>query len=145
MRERGKCQQHSVCWQIDQEQDLGPHRHWQREKQEQQKLLLLPLPLTLPSLKCKRKIAWENFLNFSANIWLLQNKETMWKNNAAASQRIASNEFIYIYVFIHIYKFIYINFLYFLRVIFELMWEGISPQTCESCFKNEGIAGRRDP
>lgn len=65
----------------------------------------------------------------------------MWKNNAAASHRNASNEFIYIYVFIciYIYEFIYINFLYFLRVTFELMWGGISPQTCESCFKSEGI------
>lgn len=39
-------------------------------------------------VKCKRKIAWENFLNFSANIWLWQNKQTMWKKQRSD---IASN------------------------------------------------------
>lgn len=40
------------------------------------------------SVKCKRKIAWENFLNFSANIWLWQNKQTMRKKQRSD---IASN------------------------------------------------------
>lgn len=156
MRERGKwgkCQQHSVCWQIDQEQEL-----------EQNLGAVLATgtagAASQPSLKCKRKIAWENFLNFSANIWLLQNKETMWKNNAAATQHhIASHRNASHRMNIYTYMYLYISYTYifyiFLRLTFELSseWERESyknnvensPQTCESCFKSEGISDRREP
>lgn len=45
----------------------------------------------------------------------------MWKNNAAASQRIASNEFIYIYVFIYINLYIYIFYIF---CAWHLSWCG---------------------